>query len=69
MLEETRLDPWDAGALPDEMVQTGVWRGFPVEITYRVPEDFEDCMNEVGPAGADVYYRSLMVGMRFGDGE
>lgn len=68
--DQAAFDVWDQGREPDEAVQCGEWRGYPVEVTYRLPDDFEDRMNEAEIRGkGDAYLWTLVSDVRFGDGE
>ena len=60
-------DEWYDGEGPGETVQDGEWMGYPIVVTYRLPEDFDDRMNEAEARGeGDAYLRTLVSAIRFG---
>lgn len=70
VMEHADFDEWDTAEDADEAVQWGTWRGLPIEITYRLPEDFDDRMNEAEMKGeGDAYLRTLVSRVRLGDME
>lgn len=70
VFREAVLGEWDEGAEPGEAVQPGTWNGRGIEIVYRLPEDFEELMDQAEMMGrGDEYLRTLVAAVRYAEDE